>query len=109
MRVTSVTISAARELGKLFSRLHRLPRLETINLTFFSAYGHWLDFDGEGRLALQESTLRALATSFSVRSPSKLTSLFAAQLAHLGRFPPRISPISGCPEDPATSPAVRDL
>ena len=75
MRVTSVTISAARELGKLFSRLHRLPRLETINLTFFSAYGHWLDFDGEGRLALQESTLRALATSFSVRSPSKLTSL----------------------------------
>ena len=68
----SVRTSAILELASLFSRIHQLPRLETINLTF---YGKWHNPDGKGRLALQEAILGALAASFGVRAPSKLTSL----------------------------------
>lgn len=71
-RVTSVRTSAILELASSFSRIHQLPRLETVNLMF---YGKWFNPDCKGRLALQESILGALAASFSVRAPSKLTSL----------------------------------
>ncbi|KAH9007449.1 hypothetical protein EDB85DRAFT_239055 [Lactarius pseudohatsudake] len=63
--------SAVHELASSFSRFHQLPRLETINLTFYPGYGNRLD---GGSLALQSSVLGALASSFSVRVP-KLMSL----------------------------------
>lgn len=67
-----VRTSAIDELASSFSRIHQLPRLETINLIF---YGKWHNPDSKGRLALQESILGALAASFGVCAPSKLTSL----------------------------------
>ncbi|KAN0138066.1 hypothetical protein V8E53_003955 [Lactarius tabidus] len=67
-----VRTSAINELASSFSRIHQLPRLETINLNF---YGKWHTSDRKGRLALQESILGALAESFSVCAPSKLTTL----------------------------------
>jgi hypothetical protein len=73
--VTSVRTCAIPELASSLSRIHQLPRLETINLTFFPAGVHGVDFDDEGRLALQASILGALTDSFSIRAPSKLTSL----------------------------------
>ncbi|KAH9173974.1 hypothetical protein EDB89DRAFT_646754 [Lactarius sanguifluus] len=63
--------SAVHELASSFSRSHQLPRLETINLTFYPSYGNRLDGGG---LALQSSVLGALASSFSIRAP-KLMSL----------------------------------
>ena len=74
-RITSVRTKAIPELAILLSRLHQLPRLETINLTFFPPRRYHLDPDGPGRYALQASILGALAASFSVRAPSNLTSL----------------------------------
>jgi hypothetical protein len=71
-RVSLVRTSAIDELASSFSRIHQLPRLETIKLNF---YGKWHTSDSEGRLALQESILGALAESFSVCAPSKLTTL----------------------------------
>ena len=64
--------STIRELTRLFSRVHQLPRLETIDLIF---YEWWSDPDGEVRLPLQESILGALVTSFSIRASPTLISL----------------------------------
>jgi hypothetical protein len=61
--------------------MHQLPRLETIDLTFFPAdvsrfYVRRFDSDSyEGRLALQRSILVSLASSFSSHAPLKLISL----------------------------------
>jgi hypothetical protein len=71
----SVRTSATHELASSFSRIHQLPQLETIDLTFLPADGHWFDFDGGVRLALQRSILVALASSFSSRAPLKPISL----------------------------------
>ncbi|KAH9022095.1 hypothetical protein EDB83DRAFT_2679228 [Lactarius deliciosus] len=69
-----IRTSAIRELASSFSRIHQLPRLETISLTFYPLYDNRVDSDGQGRLAVQAFILRVLATSFGVRPP-KLTSL----------------------------------
>ena len=74
-RVTSVRTSAVHELASSFSRIHQLPRLETVNLTFYPANHSRLDSDGGGPLALQTSILGALEASFSIRVPPSLTSL----------------------------------
>ncbi|KAI9433403.1 hypothetical protein H4582DRAFT_994631 [Lactarius indigo] len=66
-----VRSSAVHELASSLSRIHQLPRLETINLTFYPSYGNRID---RGGFALQSSVLGALASSFSVRAPN-LTSL----------------------------------
>jgi hypothetical protein len=52
-----------------------LPRLETINFTFYSVYNNRIGYDDKGRLALQAYVLGALVDGFSVRAPPKLTSL----------------------------------
>ncbi|KAI9453706.1 hypothetical protein BJY52DRAFT_1189402 [Lactarius psammicola] len=52
------------ELASSFSRVHQLPHLETINLTFYPVYDNLLNSDGRGRPALQASILGALAASF---------------------------------------------
>ncbi|KAI9453712.1 hypothetical protein BJY52DRAFT_1225463 [Lactarius psammicola] len=70
-----VRTNAIQELASSFSRIHQLPRLETIDLTFYPIYDHRLGSDGRGRPALQASILGALAASFGVRAPPKLTSL----------------------------------
>ena len=71
----SVINDAIDGLASSFSRIHQLPRLETINLRFNPKYHIKMNSDGNGRLSLQSSILGALATSFNVRAPSKLTSL----------------------------------
>lgn len=73
----TVRCDAIRELESLFSRIHQLPRLETINLTFDPIYDKYsnVDLDDRGCASLQELILRALSASFGVRAPSKLTSL----------------------------------
>lgn len=59
----SVKLRAIPGLASSFSRIHQLPQLETINLVFFEAIdGRQFDFP-------------ALTDSFSIRAPSKLTSL----------------------------------
>ncbi|KAN0138065.1 hypothetical protein V8E53_003954 [Lactarius tabidus] len=73
--VTSARTVAIPELASSFSRIHQLPRLESINFMFFPANGQQLDSDSKGRLALQASILGALAKTFSILAPSKLTSL----------------------------------
>ena len=73
--VTSVRTSAIHELASSFSRIHRLPRLETINLTFCSAHNNQFDFNGGGHLALQTSILGALEASFGICAPPRLMSL----------------------------------
>ncbi|KAH9022797.1 hypothetical protein EDB84DRAFT_488823 [Lactarius hengduanensis] len=82
-----VRSSAVHELASSFSRFHQLPRLETINLTFYPSYGNRLDGGG---LALQSSVLGALASSFSVRAP-KLMSLSLHNL-RASDLPPLESP-----------------
>jgi hypothetical protein len=74
-RVTPVRTSAVHELASSFSRIHQLPRLETINLTFYPTNNYQLDSDSGGRLALQKSILDALEASFSIRAPPNLTFL----------------------------------
>lgn len=64
-----------RELESLFSHIHQLPHLETINLTFDPIYDNRPVSDHKGRLALQASIVRALAASFGVRINPKLTFL----------------------------------
>lgn len=71
---TSVRTNAIHELASSFSRIHQLPRLEIINLTFYFGY-NVVDFDSGGCVPLQASMLGALAASFSVHAPSKLTTL----------------------------------
>ncbi|KAH9022803.1 hypothetical protein EDB84DRAFT_1509781 [Lactarius hengduanensis] len=53
--------------AKLFSRIYKLPRLETINLTFCPRYGNRLPREN---LAFQSSILSALVSSFSVCVPN---------------------------------------
>ena len=62
------------DLASSFSRIHQLPQLEAINLTFHPADSDWPadTSDNNGRVALQESILGALALSFSVRALPKL-------------------------------------
>lgn len=85
----SVRANAIRELANSFSRIHRLPHIEIINLTFYpihdnrvpiysnplSVFDNRVDFDDGSRLAVQASILEALAASCKVRVPSKLLSL----------------------------------
>ncbi|KAH9016672.1 hypothetical protein EDB83DRAFT_2528792 [Lactarius deliciosus] len=73
------TLMYVDELASLFSRVHQLPLLETINLTFYPGYGAQFGSDS-GTLALQSLALQAcilgaLAASFGIRVPPKLTSL----------------------------------
>ncbi|KAH9059850.1 hypothetical protein EDB87DRAFT_730664 [Lactarius vividus] len=70
-----IRANAIRELASSFSRVHQLPRLETINLTFYPLYDNGLSSDGQSRLAVQASILGALVTSFNIRASPKLTSL----------------------------------
>jgi hypothetical protein len=70
----SVRTSATHELASSFSRIHQLPQLETIDLTFLPADGHWLAIEGEDR-PVQRSILVALVSSFNFRAPPKLISL----------------------------------
>ncbi|KAI9433401.1 hypothetical protein H4582DRAFT_2061022 [Lactarius indigo] len=74
-RLKHIRTNAIRELANSFSRVHQLPRLETIKLVFYPLYDNRLGSDGQGRLAAQASILGALVASFSVRAPPKLTSL----------------------------------
>ncbi|KAH9173962.1 hypothetical protein EDB89DRAFT_1904911 [Lactarius sanguifluus] len=85
-----IRANAIRELANSFSRVHQLPRLETLSLTFNPLYDNQLGSDGQGRLAVQASILRVLATSFGVRAP-KLTSLSLDNL-RIWEFPPLESP-----------------
>lgn len=71
----SVRTDAIGELASSFARIHKLPQLETIKLKFSPVYVNEMDSDGEDRLPLQASILGALAASFSVRAPYRLTSL----------------------------------
>jgi hypothetical protein len=75
--VTLVRTIVIRELESSLSRIHQLPLLEAISLRFNPVYKTCsdADLDGQGRAVLQASILGALATSFSVCAPSKLTSL----------------------------------
>ena len=73
--VTSVRTSAIPELASLFSRIHQLPQLETIDLKFSPVDRYGLELDGDGRFSLQASILDALAASFSICAPSKLIAL----------------------------------
>jgi len=75
-----VRSSAVDKVTCLFSRIHQLPHLETINLAFHSSYGDTPDIDSTVSLALQTSILGALATSFSVRAPPNLVSLSLCNL-----------------------------
>ena len=82
-RVISVSTDAIDELARTFSRIHRLPELEAINLNFNTVYDNQTISDSEDRLSLQASILGAIATSFSVRAPSKLMSLSLLNLRTL--------------------------
>ncbi|KAH9059849.1 hypothetical protein EDB87DRAFT_1619816 [Lactarius vividus] len=69
------------ELANSFSRVHQLPRLETINLTFYPRHGNRLHRDC---LALQSSVLSALVSSFGVYAPNlKSLSLHNLRTSHL--------------------------
>ncbi|KAH8997856.1 hypothetical protein EDB86DRAFT_869173 [Lactarius hatsudake] len=85
-----VRANAICELANSFSRIHQLPQLETISLTFYPLYDNRLSSDGQGRIAVQASILHVLATSFGVRAP-KLTSLSLNNL-RIWEFPPLKSP-----------------
>ncbi|KAH9016665.1 hypothetical protein EDB83DRAFT_227790 [Lactarius deliciosus] len=88
--VKQIRANAIRELASSFSRIHQLPRLETISLTFYPLCDNRLGSDGQGRLAVQTSILHVLTTSFGVRAP-KLTSLSLDNL-RIWEFPPLKSP-----------------
>jgi hypothetical protein len=89
--VIAVRSNAIQELARTFSRIHRLSRLETINLTFYPINDNRANSDRGSRLALQLSILGALVTSFRDQVPSKLTSLFLHNLRTLD-LPPFESP-----------------
>jgi len=72
---TKVLKKEIRELESLFSHIHQLPQLETINLTFVRDYDIRSVSHNKGRLVLQASIVRALAASFGVRINPKLTFL----------------------------------
>ena len=91
-RATLVRTNARHELASLFSRIHQLPRLEAINFTFYPIYGRRIKFADGGRRALQLSILGALAASFRVHVPSRLTSLSLHNLR-----PSDLSPLESPP------------
>ncbi|KAH8997854.1 hypothetical protein EDB86DRAFT_867801 [Lactarius hatsudake] len=70
-----IRANALCELANSISRIHKLPRLETIRLRFDPLYDNHLGSNDRGRLDVQASILSALAAGFSVRAPPKLTSL----------------------------------
>lgn len=88
--ITLVRTSAIPELASSFSRIHQLPQLDTINLTLAPASGP--DSDSKNCLALQASILGALTDSFSIRAPSKLTSLYLKNLRTWDLTPLESSP-----------------
>jgi hypothetical protein len=90
-RVTSVRTDAIHELASSFSRIHQLPRLKTINLTFYPIYDSRCGPDEKRRVSLQAYILDALATSFGVRAPPTLTSLSLRNL-HAWHLSPLDSP-----------------
>ena len=65
----SVKPRAINELAELFSRIHQLPRLQTINLSFYPSHENWL------RVNIQTSILGALVADFSIRTLQNLISL----------------------------------
>ena len=103
---TSVRANTICELVSSFSRIHLLPRLETINLTFYPTLGrgHEVDYDSEDSLSLQPSLLAALSKSFSTRVPSKLTSLCLHDLLMSD-----ISPLESPPFQTLLIPTLRCL
>ena len=71
-----MSVRDVRKAGSSLSRIHQLPRLETINLNFHCIYSTYGGTDlGRHPAAVQESIFRALGTGFDVRAPSELTSL----------------------------------
>ncbi|KAH9173973.1 hypothetical protein EDB89DRAFT_646711 [Lactarius sanguifluus] len=112
--VKSDITSAVRKLASSFSRVHQLPRLETINLTFYPRYGNRRHTNQQDRssLTLQSSILGALSSSFSVRAPNLTTlSLHNLRISDLSPLesPPfqtvlttlrhfQLSPLSGPPD-----------
>ncbi|KAF8262115.1 hypothetical protein EI94DRAFT_1705012 [Lactarius quietus] len=69
----NVRTEVIHELASLFSRLYQLPRLESVNLTFYPCYDNRrVESDG---LTLQASVLGALAASFRIHVPPRLASL----------------------------------
>src|SRR6266404_1221938 len=67
--------STAQQLAKPLSRVHQLPHLETIHLTFHPGYFEIRSLNHARCLAFQTSVLNALASSFSVRVQPNLVSL----------------------------------
>src|SRR6267378_720927 len=57
------------------SRIHQLPHLETIHLTFYPECSELRSLNHAPCLAFQTSVLNALASSFSVRVQPNLVSL----------------------------------
>lgn len=106
------TVGPTFELERSFSRIHKLRRLEAINLTFLPKYGPQarVDPDGSARITLQTSILAALGASFGfrVRAPPKLILLSLHNLRTWNLYPLNLAH-SGCPEDPETLPFVRNL
>ncbi|KAH9173970.1 hypothetical protein EDB89DRAFT_646658 [Lactarius sanguifluus] len=79
--------SIIQELASSFSRIHQLPRLKTINLTFYQRYANQRYGknrpDGSSH-ALQLAVLSALASSFRVRAPDlTLLSLYNLRTSDL--------------------------
>ena len=77
--------------SKFLSRVHQLPRLETIKLWFVPRYDVSVSSDNGSRPPLQTSFLAALTASFSVRAPSELTTLSLHCLVVSG-FPSESAP-----------------
>jgi hypothetical protein len=97
--------SAIHKLVKLFSRIHRLPQLQTINLNFFPSSRNC------HRVDVQASILCALVTSFSIFTPKNLISLSCMTCAlyvflpsSLPHFKPSCMP---CSASTVRSPARR--
>ncbi|KAI9435314.1 hypothetical protein H4582DRAFT_681357 [Lactarius indigo] len=70
-----VRADALHELASSLSRVHKLPRLETVQLTFYPGYDPHLDHGDWGPVAVQASIFGALAASFNVRAQPNLTPL----------------------------------
>ena len=77
--------------SKFLSRIHQLPRLETINFWFSPMYHVSLSSDSGRCPPLQASFLAALTASFSVCAPSNLTTL-SLQCLLVSGFPPESAP-----------------
>ena len=102
----SVRTNNICELVSSFSRIHLLPRLETINLTFYPTLGRGRQVasDSVDSLSLQPSLLAALAKNFSTHPPSKLTSLCLHDIL-MSDF----SPLESLPFQTLLTPTLRCL